>query len=76
VKGQPYHARILFRITKALPQLGDASTLLTEVLENNLLKKKAELRQQLGDPNWRQTWLEELAEAQAQKLYIYLVKHR
>jgi len=40
---------------------------LTEVLENNLLKKKAELRQQLGDPNWRQTWLEELAEAQAQK---------
>ena len=65
-KGQSYHARILFRIRKALPQLGDASTLLTEVLKNNLLKRKAELRKQLGDPNWQQTWLEELAEAQAQ----------
>jgi len=29
-KGQPYHARILFRIGKTLPQLCDASTLLTK----------------------------------------------
>jgi len=30
------------------------------------LKIKAELRKQLGDLNWQETWLEELAEAQAQ----------
>jgi len=34
-------------------------------IKEQLGKYKERVRQQLGDPNRRQTWLEELAEAQA-----------
>jgi len=62
---QPYHFRILFRLGWALPQLWDASTLIGEI-KQYLLNQKAKLWQELGNPNWWQTWLEELAEVQAQ----------
>jgi len=65
VTGQPYHARILYRLKKALPTIPNSEQMTQDDIQSQLTNYKVQLCQQLGCPNQQQTWLEELAKAQA-----------
>jgi len=64
VKGQPYHARILYCLKQAL-EMPNLENMTQEEIQYQLMNYKAQLQRQLGDPNCRQTWLKDLAMAQA-----------
>jgi len=66
-KGQPYHARILHQLKRALPEVTNSEPMTPDEISTQLANYKAKLRQQLGDPKWWQAWLEDLVDAQAKE---------
>jgi len=58
-KGQPYHARILYRLHKALPLLPNLENMPQVDIQEYLQKHKEQLHQQIGDLDRWQTWLKE-----------------
>jgi len=65
-KGQLYHAWILYHLKQALPEIPNSEHMTQEAIQYHLTKYKAQLQRQLGDPNCRQTWLKDIAKAQAE----------
>jgi len=64
--GQPYHARILHQLKNEMPATPNSELMMPNKIQEQLAKQKTQLQCQLGNPNRCQTWLEDLAEAQAQ----------
>jgi len=66
-KGLLYHAQILNWLKRALPEVANSELMTPDKISTQLTNYKAKLQRQLGDPSHRQTWLEELADAQAKE---------
>jgi len=65
-EGKPYHAQILYHLQQALATL-HSEHMTADKVQTQLTKYKSQLRQQIGNPNCRQTWLKDLADAQAKE---------
>jgi len=66
-KGLLYHTRILHQLKRALPKVANSELMTPDKISTQLVHYKVKLQQQLGDLNCRQTWLEELMDAQAKE---------